>query len=472
MIERIPTTADGVAGVVTVQLRDADTGRVVFEETRNNFLSLQSLEVAKWFQRFMWGHTNPVVTTNADGSRPDEMPWFPANHLAYWNDSTAEDASTETTVMKEIVGWASRYPVGSPSGGRGVVNITESELTDASSKWVFDWVTSQGNGTFQSVGWCNLYNSTTLPIPLAQFPDTDRIVVTHSPTSTFGSSLWWDSGASEWVMTTYDGTSPKVVSRDHTSGASSVEATLADWGAWGTTGAVRGIAKISTDYVACGGSSTTGVLRRHNSAGTTSWTATFSGYHLTDVTYDGTYIWSAGSDGLMRRHDASDGSVGLTITPWGSPTSLAGIAFDSSDSNFWITDTFRTVKVDNAGGFVGPVVGYAGTNPTDTATSPWSGTVVPSNSAYRSGYQLTLRNSVGTQASVNLQQNGSTVTGWSPGALALKSGELFSGRANGINGSQITKVPMNTLGSRVKLSSAVTKTSSQSLKITYQFDFV
>lgn len=474
MKESILTSADAVRGIVTVQLRDADTGRVVFEETGENFLSLQSLEVAKWFQRMMWGWLNPVQTTNADGSLPKEMPWFPADHLAYWNDSTAEDAATETTVMKEVVGWASRWPVGSPSGKRGVVNITESELTDASSKWVFDWVTSQGNGTFQSVGWCKLDQVNAFP--MAQFPDVDRITVTHSPTANHYSSLWWDSGASEWNLTHYDGSSPKVVSRDHTSGVSSVEATLADWGTFNTTAAVRGIAKIGTDYIACGGLSTTGVLRRHDSAGTTSWTQSLSGYFLNDLTYDGTKIWTAGSDGSMRRHDASDGAVDLTITPWGSPSGLTGIAYDSDDSNFWIAGNWNNrsavVKVDNAGGFVGPVLGWTTSSQTETATSPWTGNnnARAGNSAYRSGYSFQLSDN-SSNPSLAETLPGSTVT-WGRGALALKAGELFTGASANTSGSQITKVPMNSLGSRVRLSSAVTKTSSQSLKITYQFDFV
>lgn len=474
MRESIATSADAVRGIVTVQLRDADTGRVVFEETGENFLSLQSLEVARWFQRMMWGWLNPVQATNADGSLPKEMPWFPADHLAYWNDSAAEDAATETTVMKEVVGWATRWPVGSPSGKRGVVNITESELTDVSSKWVFDWVTSQGNGTFQSVGWCKL--DQTNAFPMAQFPDADRIIVTHSPTANHHSSLWWDSGASKWNLTHYDGSSPKVVSRGHTDGVSSVEATLGDWGAFNTTGALRGIAKIGTDYIACGGLSTTGTLRRHTSDGTTSWTKNLSGYFLHDLTYDGTYIWTAGSDGSIRRHDATNGDVDLTITPWGSPSQVLGIAYDSDDSNFWIHGTWNSraavVKVDNAGGFVGPVIGWNTSSQFETATSPWAGSnnANAGFSAYRSGYSFRMIDANQIDSLLEYRQGNSVV--WGRSALALKAGELFTGQSANLSGTSITKVPMNTLGSRVRLSSAVTKTSSQSLKITYQFDFV
>ena len=472
-----PEVPDTV-GKVTVELVDVDTGRVTYRETKDNFLSMQSKEVARWWQRYQWGYLSPVETRNAAGYLPSEMPWFPADHIGYWNDATAESASTEVNVAQPLVGWASRLPVGSPSGKRGLVNISESEFTDSYAKWVFDWVTSQGNGTFQSVGWTRVHE--TNGFPLARFPEPDQVTLTGTTfTSSFVPRVSLAYASSKfYVIDSPSSSSVRVMSAATTGGSASIECTLASW----TTPAhVYGLAVSGTDFYVSGtNGSGSALLRKHSSTGTATWSKTGeTSVTYQDVTVDGSgKVWTAGSDGVMRRHSATDGTVEATVSPTLAPTALRGIAYDSTDSNFWIGGTFAgatgVVKVDASGNTVSNPMGLNLSGFTVVATAPFSGSYTVPASAGRDTFLFTHNGSYGGADTAYRSPSNTTALGNGYALAVGAAGVLYVGHtASSSAGTQkVSSLKGYTLGSRVKLSAPVTKTSAQSLKITYQLDFV
>lgn len=140
-------------GHAIVELRDARTGRVVDRQEKTNFLSqIYGMHVRSW-QRALFGilYNNPAAQT-----------WrapifYPNQFVAVWNDATAENSSTEHRVVTDgngIIAFAARVPTTiSSATRRGTPNITESVSTDSGESMVYDWPTSAGNGTFQSLGY-------------------------------------------------------------------------------------------------------------------------------------------------------------------------------------------------------------------------------------------------------------------------------------------------------------------------------
>lgn len=475
-------------GLVTVDLIDAHSGRVVQREESENFLSLQSLKVARWWQRMMWGAYNPVQTADAYGNKPHEMPWFPAQHLAYWNDTSAEAPLTEDRVAKELVGWASRHPVGSPSGKRGVVNIAESAFTDAASKWVFDWTTSQGNGSFQSVGWTRIHETTGFPI--VRTPDDDQVLITPAAgtgTSTWGAPLYWDATANLWYLVELvsNAVAPywRIASAPAVGGTTTSVCTVlaATW----NNAFLHGVTRLGTDFILSGMQSNLPRLARITAAGVQTWVATpgASLLYLNDCTIDGSSnIWTAGSDGVARRHSNTDGSVTATVSPALAPTILTAIAYDASDGNFWVMGTVAAVtnqmwKMDSSGNTVGPLYSLSSSALSVSSTSPFVGTYAIPAAAARDHYRLVLNTVSDTPGSVlnptAARTAGVDVIGLTAPTLTVRSGvPVAGGRAtNNFGVNRATAINGGTLGTRSKLTSPITKTSSQTLKITYQFNF-
>jgi hypothetical protein len=476
MIETVPSgLLAPVEGLVTVELADADTGRVRYRETSENFLSQQSLRVAKWWQRAMWMWFNPNESSDLNANKPTAMPWWPAQHIAYWNDATAEDAANEDRIRSQIVGWASRHPVGSPTGKRGVVNITESLATETNSKWVFDWGTSQGNGTFQSVGWTRIDEGT--GTPMIRYPEDDILSFTANGTFSGTGAFMWDAPTSAWLAIESVGSNQsKIASYPAAGGTSTLVVTLpaSIWGYNGSTGLPDGLAKLGTDYIIAGHTSSNfSMVARHTSAGAITWqkTGTVNTAGFRDVTIDGSSnIWVACIDGAMRRLSSADGSILATVTPTGI-TSMTSITYDPADGNFWIDGSGANhrgyLKVDSSGNIVGYPMGNYQTDQSVNSTAPFTGTYLVQKAASRENIGVALYTSGGT---VTIQRIG---TGASGTCLSIKDGTLYTVALVAAGGglSKLSPVRGGNLGSRTRLSSPVTKTASQTLKITYQFNF-
>ena len=144
-----------------------DRGRVLQREENHNFVSRLWAYSARSWNRLAWASAPlnevPLSVDQVASGQTGRWPWhFPQQYVAVWNDASAEAPTTEHRVKTDangLVAYASRHPIGSPSGARGVVNVTDSSWLADGEEMVYDWPTSAGNGTFQSVGYLAAYEN-------------------------------------------------------------------------------------------------------------------------------------------------------------------------------------------------------------------------------------------------------------------------------------------------------------------------
>lgn len=85
------------------------------------------------------------------------------------NYTGAEDATLKR-VQGTVVGWADKFTTYAGADTlRGTINQSESSFTpETSIKFVFDWPTSAGNGTFQTIWWMPGFSTTITTSPYRQ----------------------------------------------------------------------------------------------------------------------------------------------------------------------------------------------------------------------------------------------------------------------------------------------------------------
>lgn len=514
------TEEGAVRGHATVELFDDVTGRLYQREQGENFLSPFLIETVKQYQRNVFGmYFAGTRTLDSVGRQLWNIPPVPLSHIAAWNDSATESPSTERTMKGGLpVAFASRFPQGSPTGKRGVVSVPESTVSATSQTYVFDWVTSNGNGTFQSVGWCNCDSSGN---PLSIWPDpyygSGLAVSISTPTTYYRGGLWHDGTGWLTLHTAgqTSGTSQYAIYRiDETTGVGTLLVTLPStafrWQNGSTTVPPNAfdLCMIGTDYYVIGHnilSTASGVtyVAKFNSAGTQQWLVAHDGgasempNGVTGlgwcITSDGTDLYvgyggAAGTtNGTVYKLSASTGLVTGTISvPAALGTNaIVGIAWDGTNLRV-VNQASRTATIDLSGNLVSPsIVGYYGVADSGTATSPFSGAYLGASSAMnQAGLQQFNNASAGNAMESMMQSSGYGIALSLPGAVGsvpngggchFKSGKMYIVNGSAALGSstytRILEVTNTNLGTRCLLPSPVTKDSSKTMKITYTFTF-
>lgn len=516
-------------GHVIVELRD-ERGRITQREEADNFISVFSIEVLKQYQRFAWAQYFPG-TRNYDawGRTCFDLPGFPIQTLCCWNDATAENPSTEKAMFNgPIVAYASRFPQGSPTGGRGVINITESIATTSVLTFVFDWLTSNGNGTFQSVGWSNLYTGATPLYPTGIHPDpffgapTLTFNIT-TPTTYYGHGLWHD-GTNWLTMHTVgqsSGTSGMAIySIDPTTGVGTLLLNIptADYryqNGISSPPEPWDLCKIGTDFYVIGYTGSGTRVSKYNSSGVQQWqvdhtggasqmpsSATGFGH---GITTDGTSLYVAFgslSGTINHRVYKLSASTGLVVGSAVVPALLSGSTLHCPTDIAWDGTNLRIITANGllftmdptTGATVNtdPVVQYTNGRDIETVTSPFPGSGYHTNSYMN---MVNLMNfgdnqNTGTMAAMNnnsanggfgmsssaLGLPGQESTYRYGGGMVYRGGKLYCLVGNGANGAittpnRLTELTYASIGSRTKLASPVTKDSSKTMKITYTLTF-
>lgn len=410
----------GLEGRVTVEIVDEGTGKVLDRLDSENYVNTgQWQQFAKALQKLIWtfgyqGDTTTVTNDDYTNRDPRYVPTLRNDHLACWTDATAEDA-TDKFPFGEIVAWAHRWQQGSPSTRQGIVNPTLCTLSASSVKWVWEWTTSAGNGTFQSVGWRRLgVSSNSGDAILRDMPHISRKLgsttgfsgdpsssTTASCTFTSGSTnqqataVYYDSGSGKLYFITPAAAGVKLCSTpltigssgDYTLGAVTDESAAAfAAGVGGDTIAIAtrltcGFTRMGAagDWVAAGFSGTSGsgrrpFIRRVTNAGALVWNNVNAGTYAVesvflDVTYDGTNLWVAAQNGntgvpAIHRIDPATGTISATITTianvptyfpaLGVARGVGGIEWDAVNSWFWVTTTDgHLFNMDSSGNWLG-----------------------------------------------------------------------------------------------------------------------
>lgn len=596
-------------GAWTVQIRDKRSGRLVEDIEKENYVT-ELWE--KWALSAQYG--NPYLSTVgvSDGTNlyngpslysTTGAPYFdrifgpgvtfpiPMDSVLCTDWTTCEDPGVHWG-RGRVVAWATRWKsTVSASGLRGQINESECLFTNngLTHKTVWDWTTSQGNGTFQSVmlGGALVYEN---PVLQGMFcgvgPDTIIFGNSNYPNVRIYSNIWIEGSTAYWIgATSNSGTSnlsiySMAVSdmfatarsakegwvRDATAATvTTVCATgLALGGDPGTSAtsaspyrrATMGLVKLGAgdfciSWIGTNGTTSTSVngrklwFRRISTAGiqvvantqfgdTASVNAYFSGSTSTTIdvsfpaanvsaTYDGTHmyvhigcgrLYGTGIKEKVYRVNVADGTLSATIAYPTNYTSCTDGGMVLYDGDLLISTREGIIRLTTGGTPVHPysygsiVCGDYGNNTAqplyenaETGIAPWSTTAL----LYRgirgqgSGVESSLMNfgridSAGVLRPQGFQTNsaldaGDALSSISPalsrGNLVVYGDELWvtiwgnDASTNKISdrhvtsGSPITLMRVNgaNIFSRVLLGSATTKTSSQTMKISYEVTF-
>lgn len=166
----------GVRGVHTVELFDAKTGRLVKRAKSENFISVVMEEIQRQMALLAFlsdtlntASSNQTTLTrtlyNAGNGNQDPFVIFagvqfiagtprelPFARLILTDFDGSEDPGSELLIRGNVVGWADRTSAEAGTGAlKGQLNTSESYGENGHIHLVFDWLTSGANGTFQSV---------------------------------------------------------------------------------------------------------------------------------------------------------------------------------------------------------------------------------------------------------------------------------------------------------------------------------
>lgn len=141
----------GVRGRIGLQLCDADTGRVVANVEHENYVAQRMLDVPAEFARFgIVGVENPNNNSaNTWMPTPGAFQTAPFTGLVV-TDFDGEINLNERGIGGTVVGYASKG-VSGQGAQRGTYNAVESEHRFDYHRFVYDFATTEANGTIQSI---------------------------------------------------------------------------------------------------------------------------------------------------------------------------------------------------------------------------------------------------------------------------------------------------------------------------------
>jgi hypothetical protein len=421
--EAVDTSGVHTEGNVIVELIDDRTNKVVDRQEAHNYVNTTMLnEWAKSVQKLIWsyGYAGPTPTNNPYTSRdPRWMPTVRNDHIACWADNTAE-TTADMYAFGEIVAWAHRWQQGSPSTRQGIIVPSLCSLASDSVKWVWEWGTPNGNGTFQSIGWRRLsVSSSSGDARVADYPHLSRRCSTSQPGYTGDPSLansslvgmtvgpsvgavpfYYDSVSGRIYFNTLAPTTSQFklcscpISFDASGwftlgavtdeSASSIAAGLGGDNVATGTRLIIGITRMgpSGDWIGVGhtssGSGKRPTIRRVTAAGSITYTnanaATYTVESLfSDVTYDGTNLWVAATtsnngNAAIHRIDPATGTISATISAvvgvpanfpqWGISTGPISVEWDAGLSCLWVTTQGYLMNIDTSGNWMGVLITF------------------------------------------------------------------------------------------------------------------
>ncbi len=158
-----------VRGVHTVELFDAWTGKIVERIESENFISKIMEELQRQAALFAFladsldtSYTSPRYNGPMDSlskyNTIFDVPWyfgsFPMSNIILTDYDGPEDPENEIIMRGRVIGWAGKKSTYSGSDTkRGSLNSSESFVKPGHIHLVYDWPTHAANGTFQSVYW-------------------------------------------------------------------------------------------------------------------------------------------------------------------------------------------------------------------------------------------------------------------------------------------------------------------------------
>ena len=293
-----------VRGFATVELFD-DFGKKILEEKIENTLTLYEINRIKWRLRqdFFTGHPTPLAE-----------PIYPLNSIILTYTDSINYSAPMFLNTGAIVGWANKTPYSGADTKRGTINVVESYSTNDYVRWVFDWATHSGNGTFQTIMWGEANNGNYMTRVIHSLPCP---IVTS-----YAYSLAWD-GTNLWYVIIFNYTDAVFRVNPNTGQITSrfdlpVRTTGIAW-----DGENLWIADYHTNDIFKLNPNTGIVYKAFNSPAEGVWS----------LAWDGTYLWESLYDSdMVYKLNPNTGAI---ISSFAIPFSSAHIAHDGT--NLWLT---------------------------------------------------------------------------------------------------------------------------------------
>ncbi len=441
------------SSTITLQLKDATTGRLLEERVGENFAANQVIRQAKWQQRNQY----KTGLSSIGSSDTDYQPHSATDAITLTDSTLTPDSVNEWSMPGKLVGYATKATYAGTDVLRGTPNAAQLDAQPTYTKWVFDWPTNAGNGTINSVGWvANFFNSSATDGSGPCFFSGSTIEQNWSTPQTWKYLARANSNLSfgnlgTTVIYVLNSTFQQNTTFNVSSQFSAVRGIAWDSGnsfLWviGDNGAARRIAAYNSS----------GVLQ------TGPYTTTTRSYNT--LTYDGTKLWSttqvsnenftAWSISTSDGSDVSNFNFATYNNTQTSPgnylgyNNVAGLCWDPATQRLWVKTTYTNVTYYNAGN------------------------IAPG----RAGAMYAFDTS-GNKVMVDV-----SLAAWNPSTAAnvllwgsseytdidiVDSSQFITGR-----GTTMYRFRLTGLGTRYKLDSPVVKSNTQTLKVIYQINYV
>lgn len=401
---------------VAVELFDARTGKKQDEVRGENYITPMGMAHNRWKVR------NDYMMSMPGSANLDTEPVYPFSEV--WLSGSDRAVDVDSNMAEgEAVAWANKSTYSGADTGRGSPNTTECEADATRAKWVFDWPTHAGNGTIRSAGWRPTSDETDFElVGGAQY--LYSLMADYAAGITGGVCLLADGS---YVWTARDSTNFRKGSL-----ADCAANTAVAWGPTGTQVGVVSPAAVCVDdthmYVTGGVATSVGTVIRKFTIPTgvgavTASSITVPGYStLIGVAYDGTMLWVLdNTSGKMVRCDKSTGAIDREFTP--RPGAIGCCFWPERGTLLVLLSNGRLCEYDLDGNLI--MVARYGTSVTNGG-QPFIG----------------------------------------PDQLIG-----FTNNFSGSNSTSRFNYGKAWVGSRVLLPSAITKTSLQTMKLTYTFTY-
>ena len=149
-----------IRGHCRIELYDAETGELTDAVEGDNFIANSVLSLyLKAMQKNLWmGCPNGGLQYMQNSSNNNNIPNCGVfRYIVLTDSTTAEDPTNEYSVPGNMVGWAYFYTYIGTDTHEGSINLAESFANEDMCHWVFDWPTNAGNGTINSVCWAYIW---------------------------------------------------------------------------------------------------------------------------------------------------------------------------------------------------------------------------------------------------------------------------------------------------------------------------
>jgi hypothetical protein len=188
-----------VKGKVTVELIDAKSGEVVEKQEKDNFIANNGIEYLQYLQRKNF--KDQISQLGPAGADKDYEPFNPFEIIVLTDSVAATAPNDEMSVPGKMIGYSTKDTYSGPDTLRGTPNAGLCETSSTATKWVFDWPTQSANGVIGSVCWSRYR------IPYGNFPTPSPVnrgttLLTQKLTSISGRPIAYASSSLLFAGTT------------------------------------------------------------------------------------------------------------------------------------------------------------------------------------------------------------------------------------------------------------------------------